>query len=92
MLMDIVVELMKDGNDRHCFIQLKGEVLPTVPKSTVESWLRELNIQCTRCIDKEHNLFKKTFPPLTRAFGKISTTDQEKLKELSQHKKPKFIA
>lgn len=85
--MDKLTKCTRNGRDSYCFIQVKEVLFPTVPKSTVKSWLRELKIICKRCTTEEYLIFKNAIPGLSGAFGTLESTDLEKLIELSQHKK-----
>lgn len=85
--MDKLTKCTRNGRDSYCFIQVKEVLFPTVPKSTVKSWLRELKITCKHCTAEEYLVFKNAIPGLSGAFGTIESTDLWKLIELSQHKK-----
>ena len=85
--MDQLASFSNDGQNFYCFIQIRNNLFPSVPKSTVKSWLRELNIKCRKCTEQEREFFKAKIPTLSGAFGAMSSTDLQRLLEYSGHKK-----
>ena len=85
--MDQLASFSNDGQNFYCFIQIRNNLFPSVPKSTVKSWLRELNIKCRKCTEQEPEFFNAKIPTLSGAFGAMSSTDLQRLLEYSGHKK-----
>ena len=83
--MDQLASFSNDGQNFYCFIQIRNNLFPSVPKSTVKSWLRELNIKCRKCTEQEREFFKAKIPTLSGAFGAMSSTDLQRLLEYSSH-------
>ena len=82
--MEELVKYSTDGNTYFCFIEVKNKCFPSVPKSTVKNWLRNLKIECKPCSAEEKLFFKDAIPSLSGSFGKISLADVQRLIEFSK--------
>ena len=85
--MDRIASFSKDGQKSYCFIQVKDDLFPSIPKSTVKSWLRELKIKCRNSTEEERVFFKAAIPTLSGAFGVLTYGDLCSLVEYSKYKK-----
>ena len=85
--MDRIASFSKDGQKSYCFIQVKDDLFPSIPKSTVKGWLRELKIKCRNSTEEERVFFKAAIPTLSGAFGVLTYGDLCSLVEYSKYKK-----
>ena len=85
--MDRIATFSKDGQKSYCFIKVKDDLFPSIPKFTVKGWLRELQIKCRNSTEEERVFFKAAIPTLSVAFGVLTYGDLCSLVEYSKYKK-----
>ena len=89
--MNKLTKVDTDGCTYYCFIQLKDVLFPTVPKSTIKSWMRELDIKTVPCPQEHRGTFVRDLPSLSGAFGLLSNDKVQMLVEYSSHKRRSAI-
>ena len=84
--MDKLVPVFRGNTLFYCFIQVKETLFPNVPKSTLRSWMKEIDVSCSPCTTEERDFIKVMLPHITGAFGLISA---QQLADIVRHKDSK---
>ena len=84
--MDGLVPVVRGGEVYHCYVQAIDILFPNLPKSTVRSWMKELNIVCEACSPDERSFLKVMLPNLSGAFRIIKVSELKKIVALKESK------
>ena len=87
--MESLTSIERDGERFFCFIEICAKLFPQLPKSTVRSWLKQLNIPCVTCTLSERVVFIESNACLSGSFGLISAKNVTKLLGYKYERKSK---
>ena len=84
--MDQLTPLVRGYKTFFCFVQIKVVIFPKLPKSTLRSWMNDINISSVPAYPEERDYLKLVIPNLSGAFGLLEERDLTKLLQLKDRK------
>jgi hypothetical protein len=84
--MDQLTTLVRGYKTFFCFVQIKDVIFPKIPKSTLRSWMKDINISSVPAYPEERDYLKLVIPNLSGAFGLLEGRDLTKLLQLKDRK------
>jgi hypothetical protein len=67
-------------------VQIKDVIFPKIPKSTLKSWMKDINILSVPAYPEERDYLKLVIPNFSGAFGLLEERDLTKLLQLKDRK------
>lgn len=84
--MEKFVPVVRENGKFYCFVQVKDVLFPNVPKSTLRSWMNDVDASCVPCSQAEREFLKAKLPKLSGSFRIIHASMVEKLLALKERK------